>query len=167
MSDPVFIVDGMLGNLARWLRILGYDTVYCPLPDNTILEKAYNEGRILLTRDKALFRIAARKGVKSILIDGQDIVDILLSIALSLNITVKPQEKSRCPICNGDLDEAGVNDVKNLVPKNVLSKNSVFWICRNCGKIYWHGSHWKLILSTLSKIDKMIKDFNKAKIHSL
>jgi len=164
MSDPIFIVDGMLGNLARWLRILGYDTIYCPLSDNIILEKAYNEGRILLTRDKALFRIAVRKGVKSVLIDSQDIIDILFNIASSLNIVVKPQEKSRCPICNGDLNEAEINDVKNLVPKNVLSKNNVFWICRSCGKVYWHGSHWKLILSTLSRIDKMIRDIDKAEI---
>ncbi len=164
MSDPIFIVDGMLGNLARWLRILGYDTMYCPLSDNIILEKAESEKRILLTKDKALFRSAIRKGVKSMLIDGGDIVDILLNIALTLNIRVKPQKTSRCPICNGHLNEVESNNVINLVPKNILSKNSVFWICRSCGKVYWHGSHWRLIASTLSRVDKMIKDVNKAKI---
>ncbi|MEM1545256.1 MAG: Mut7-C RNAse domain-containing protein [Candidatus Methanomethylicia archaeon] len=164
MADPIFIVDGMLGNLARWLRILGYDTMYCPLSDDIILEKAYSEGRILLTKDKALFRSAVRKGVKSILIDGENIADILLNIALTLNIRVKPQKTSRCPICNGYLNEVGSNNIRNLVPKNILSKNSIFWICRSCGKVYWHGSHWRLITSTLSRVDKMIKNVNKAEI---
>lgn len=156
-----FIVDGMLGNLARWLRILGYDTVYYPLSDDVILEKAYSEGRILLTKDKALFRNAVRKGVKSILVDGENIVDFLSSIALSLDIRITPQRISRCPVCNGYLNEVKGNDVKDLVPRGVLDRNNVFWICTDCKKVYWHGSHWRLITLTLSKVNRKLKNISR------
>ena len=61
-----FICDEMLGTLAKWLRIMGYDTAYAKgMKDEEIILKAEKEERIVLTRDKML----ARKAKNSLYID--------------------------------------------------------------------------------------------------
>ncbi len=50
-----FIADCMLGRLAKWLRILGFDVLYFPkAEDRDLLEISRREGRVLLTRDTGL-----------------------------------------------------------------------------------------------------------------
>ncbi len=50
-----FFADAMLGKLARWLRILGYDTAYeRDVSDEELIERVGHEKRWLLTRDRYL-----------------------------------------------------------------------------------------------------------------
>ena len=65
------LTDGMLGRLTRWLRALGYDTVYAPdTDDNELLRRARAQDRVLLTADHAL---AMRRGARTLLIETQDL----------------------------------------------------------------------------------------------
>ncbi len=61
---PRFLADEMLGTLVKWLRIMGYDTLYAKdMKDGEIAAMARGEGRTLLTRDKALARTVAGTGL--------------------------------------------------------------------------------------------------------
>ncbi len=148
-----FIVDAMLGDLARWLRILGYDTVYARgMPDSRIVKLASEEDRILVTRDRGLYIRAVRKGVKAVLVRGRDIVERLafLSRQLGIRLYVDPDE-TRCPLCNGPLARVSRDYVRGRVPPRVYELYNEFWVCQRCGQIYWRGGHWRGIEETLER----------------
>jgi uncharacterized protein with PIN domain len=120
-----FIVDAMLGRLAKWLRLLGYDTIYNKmLNDDELINIAKNENRILLTRDESLFKKAIKSNVSAKLISSTDFMIALKELNLPLDESIIG---SRCTICNTILVEEKTN----------------IWKCPNCGKLYWQGKHWK------------------------
>lgn len=153
----------MLGKLARWLRIIGYDTLYEPaLDDASILELARKNDRLLITRDAELYRRAARENVPVVLVHTQLLQQELKELSTALGACKAlgaqasksdctdfeiPAPGSRCPVCNGLLvraerSEAAVN----------LSESALVWRCPSCGKVYWHGSHWRGINMTLHRL---------------
>ncbi len=135
----LFLADAMLGKLARWLRILGYDTTYYPsLSDDEIEVRLREEGRVLITRDVRLHGLVSRQGLRSILIRQDDLDGMLLELSTFL-ADITPG--SRCPSCNGLLVEA---DCPERCHKHLQC-----WRCPSCGKLYWHGAHWKGIRRTL------------------
>lgn len=135
-----FLCDHMLGTLARWLRLLGYDTAYPgALEDAELLGLAEREGRVLLTRDRDLAArdVAVTLYIVSDELDAQ-IRQVLLKIA-------PPAEDpmSRCSVCNGVLRDADAQEVRGKVPEGVLRRQQRFWRCAGCGKYYWQGTHWE------------------------
>jgi len=160
-----FIADGMLGKLARWLRLAGHDVVYIgdlKMPageqDDALLSLSDREDRVLLTCDIELHRRARRAGVKSAFIQGSDLVDQLVQVSRrsGSKIQIMP-ENSRCPMCNGMLKEASKEEVEGKVPAKVLEGQSKFWRCSSCGKIYWQGSHWKTIVEMAERYNRMVE----------
>ena len=160
-----FIADGMLGKLARWLRLAGHDVIYIGdvnIPaseqDDTLLSIGKSGKRVLLTRDIALHRRARRAGIKSTLIESSGVVEQLVEISKrgGSKIRIQP-ESSRCPMCNGLLELAGKGEIEGKIPATVLKVQSEFWRCVNCGKIYWHGKHWKTIVEMASQYNRMVK----------
>jgi len=154
-EKPRFLADGMLGSLARWLRMLGYDVEYAAdMPDDRLLAKAEASNRILLTRDVELYRAASRKLIQAYMVEGRSKAEILakLSRRFKLNLSLNP-DASRCPLCNSPLRPVGRREVEGRVPGNVLKRKRKFWVCVNpdCGKVYWRGSHWDKIKETLRK----------------
>jgi uncharacterized protein with PIN domain len=140
-----FLADAMLGKLARWLRIIGHDTAYDPsLEDGAMIFKAKSEGRVLVTRDLELSKRAKREGVESALIRSPLLAEELDEILPLLGIG---RAGSRCPLCNTPLSEAD-----RSVQIKKISGNARLWSCPSCGKIYWHGSHWKGIKTTLESL---------------
>ena len=160
-----FIVDTMLGNVARWLRILGYDTLYNrKYEDWQILRIAKKEQRIIITRDRGLHHRALNNGIKSIYLDMDDMAERLAYIALISGIKLYVDlDKSRCPICNSELRKArSKEEVKPLVPPKVYRLHDDFWICDRCGKVYWIGSHWRKIEEILEKARKIYEKYRKS-----
>lgn len=146
LMQPVFVVDGMLGSLARKLRMFGFDTLYYnDAEDERLIEIGLKESRVLLTGDRALFQRAMKTGLNTILLNGVDEVDDLAHILENLNIaSIKiVSEKSRCPMCNESLETSDSNSMKNYVPAGVLDKHSEFYFCKKCSKAYWEGSHFR------------------------
>ncbi|KYH38037.1 MAG: hypothetical protein AYL30_005980 [Candidatus Hecatellales archaeon B24] len=155
-DEPRFLVDGMLGSLARWLRMLGYDVEYkSEWEDERLLKEAARSGRVLLTGDLELYRRASRKALRAYLVKVGDRDEALhkLSERFRLRLTLNPK-LSRCPLCNTPLKPVGKREAEGKVPPSVLRRKRRFWICRNpgCGKIYWKGSHWDKIKDTLRKV---------------
>jgi len=165
VEEPRFIVDTMLGNVARWLRILGYDTLYKKdYKDWEILSIAEEEKRVIVTRDHSLHRKAINRGCKSIYLSHDDMAERLAWIAYVVGIRLYVDlEKSRCPICNGDLRKTGKNEVKDRVPDRVYQLYSDFWVCKRCGKVYWLGSHWVKIEDILEKARAMLEEYKTRK----
>jgi uncharacterized protein with PIN domain len=132
------LTDGMLGRLTRWLRALGYDTIYAPdTDDNELLRRARAEGRVLLTADHAL---AARRGARTLLIEAQDLADQLRQVRAALG-PPPDAEFSRCVACNGKLAPVDKTTLADRVPPHVLATRQEFRRCPDCDRIYWPGTH--------------------------
>ncbi len=138
-----FIVDGMLGRLAKWLRILGYDTAYSPhLDDDQLVRLARAEGRLLLTRDRGLAR---RRGLQCLLIESDHLEEQLGQILAELALTWEhpaPLEERRCPVCNTPLQKVEKTELEGRVPPHIFRTHKDFRLCPHCDKIYWPGTHW-------------------------
>lgn len=146
VMQPVFVVDGMLGSLARKLRMFGFDTLYYnDAEDEKLIEIGLKESRVLLTGDRALFQRAMKVGLHSILLNGTNEVDDLAHILKNLDISrIKiVSEKSRCSMCNEQLETSDRNSMRNHVPAGVLDRHSEFYFCKKCNKAYWEGSHFR------------------------
>lgn len=155
------IVDEMLGNIVRWLRIIGIDTFAAsdlrknPSEDidTEILLFALEKNRVLITSDHNLAERAKRLGIKVITIENKakDVCRTLRKILSQLNMLdiIKKGLMSRCPICNTILRKVNKDIIKDKIPKVVYKTKKDFWICEKCGKVYWIGSHFKNIKKVL------------------
>ena len=154
-----FIVNGMLGGLARWLRMLGYETEYDPkMDDNNLLRLSIEQETVLLTRDEELHRRAAAKGIKSLLVQGEREEIRLAQIARNLGISLEiDMAATRCPECGSELREISKEEASTTVPAASLKLYDRFWKCPriDCGKTYWVGSHWEKIRQTLAEAEKI------------
>ena len=143
-----FIVDAMLGSLAKWLRLLGYDTLYSTsYNDAQIISIAARAKRIMVTSDKGLYRRAIKAGLRAVLLPESGVTESLARLASAglIELRVDPS-KSRCPLCNGVLKEVtDKNLVRGRVPPGALAKYSKFYVCTRCGHVYWEGGHWRNI----------------------
>ena len=143
-----FIVDGMLGRLAKWLRILGYDTAYFPhMDDDQLVRLARAEGRLLLTRDRGLAR---RRGLQCLLIESDHLEEQLGQVLAELALTGE-HPFSRCPVCNTPLQKVKKPELEERVPPHIFRTHKDFSLCPNCDKIYWPGTHWARMQEKLAK----------------
>ncbi len=150
METPKFIADEMNGDIARWLRIIGFDCIYLKGDklDDKLIEIADKENRILLTSDKELFKKAIYRGVETHYIEQVRLEEKLKKIVDKYNLNEYiPKLEYRCPICNQKLVKA--TNIKKVPPK-VKEKHKIILYCKNCDKYYWRGGHWK-------KINKILK----------
>ena len=150
-----FLADGMNGDLARWLRILGYNCKYPSAPncsDEEIIEEAEREDRIVLTGDKVLYRKCLKRGLKAVYTEGTSREERLANLAKKSSIDLSWGKRDpRCSICNALLDRGDKELLAEKIPRGALERYKEFWVCPSCGKIYWEGSHWKGIRETIEK----------------
>lgn len=146
-----FIADAMLGRLAKWLRLMGFDVLYYPdIRDKELIKIAREQERTILTRDT---RLVKSRGIKKpVFIESDDISDQLLQIKDKLNFC-DASPLGRCEICNGSLsDVAEKKEIRDLVPDFVYHNFDSFVRCAACGKVYWEGSHYRKIRETIGEI---------------
>jgi len=149
-EPPRFVADVMLGRLTRWLRALGYDTLYdITWDDDRLAQIARAEKRILLTRDVQLTR---RRGIAYILIQDDKVLNQLRQVILTLNLN-DARAFTRCIECNTELEEVSSEDAALLVPPYVLSTQTRFRRCPNCGRVYWRGTHWTRMREVLAELE--------------
>lgn len=149
-----FFADAMLGKLARWLRILGYDTAYeRAISDEIVVDRTLRESRWLLTRDSYLVKRKALRGRHTLLTSDHPAEQLQqLRRELRIDLTVDASTESRCPICNLILESIPCADAAKLVPAFVASQHDEFSRCANCGRIYWPGTHWVHFLGQLDRL---------------
>ena len=157
-SEPLkFMADSMLGRLARWLRILGYDVAYeSSISDNDLIARALRENRIILTMDREL---ANRKSAKNVLLlRSDDYKEQLKHVITYYKIDCESHIFSRCLLCNERLDSVEKEKIKDKVPPYVYATHDEFDICPQCRRAYWSGTHRDNILK---KLDKIMKSYLK------
>jgi len=145
-----FIADDMVGKLAKWLRILGYDVLYYrSIANDELVRKAKDEERVLLTKDT---KLRDAKDVNCIFVKDDDYLEQLDQVMEELKLEVDDDKIfSRCLICNGLLEDISKKDVEGKVPPFVYETREKFSFCRNCNKIYWQATHTDRVLQRLKR----------------
>jgi len=148
-----FLADGMLGKLARWLRMLGQDVTYSVrFSDNELLDLTKVEERVLLTKDFELYKRAISRGLDSFYVEGKTESNRLAEVSKRYGLTLSvDMAKSHCPICNAKLQAASKEQLKEELKENTYNYYDRFWKCSDCGQVYWEGAHWKQITNTLTQ----------------
>jgi uncharacterized protein len=150
---PRFIADVMLGRLAKWLRLAGFDVLYSNrISDDELIRIAGSEGRILLSRDT---RLLVRKSVRQfIYLESQEIRNQLKQVLAVARSGSGGSVLTRCVSCNEKLIEAPRQRVCDSVPSYVYWTQSRFKACPGCHKIFWAGTHCSSIIHTLESLSK-------------
>ena len=137
-----FLVTNECGRLARWLRLMGYDTVWVKgLSLAALYRQAYTERRVVLTRNcrvraSCLFRVVH---LTSPILDEQ-----LRQLTRELSLTPDEEQLfTRCNICNVPVEPIEKRKVKSRVPPHVFHTQTTFYVCPSCQRIYWAASHWQ------------------------
>ena len=143
-SESTFFVDAMLGNIARKLRLLGYDSQYfSDIDDDKLIDSARKEKRIIISKDEELIKKAQKLGMRSIHITKEEEIEEFLEIINSVNLKRIQINGNiaRCPKCNSLTESVDKEIIKERIPQGVLKLNDKFWICKYCNQIYWEGTH--------------------------
>jgi uncharacterized protein with PIN domain/sulfur carrier protein ThiS len=148
-----FLLDIHLGKLARYLRILGFDTAYQnDYDDEELAEISHSQNRILLTRDRRLLmRNLVQHGycVRA-LEPRQQVLEVIQRFKLKDDVI----PFQRCPHCNTLLESVSKAEVLERLEPLTRRHFEEFHICPNCRQVYWKGSHYERMLTF---IDKEIK----------
>jgi uncharacterized protein with PIN domain len=147
-SEKRFVVDSMLGKLAKWLRILGFDTRYQRLTGQEQLDELKGEGFFLITRNQ---RWCGQRRV--LCLDANDPEGQLREIIE--RIPIVPEEVhplNRCVLCNGPLFSMPRDQAFGLVPDYIFETNTDFYKCPACLKTYWPGSHPRRMMKRLHDV---------------
>jgi len=150
-----FLCDQMLGTLAKWLRLMGFDTFYVnsEITDDEILDIAKDKERIIISRDKELIIRGKKENLKVVETKTTDLDEQLKQVLDIIDIN-EDLILSRCSICNTPLETIERNKVTDKVPKKVFENNNRFWFCKKCNKYYWMGSHYNKILDKIHRLTK-------------
>jgi uncharacterized protein with PIN domain len=140
VDAPRFAADRMLGRLARWLRVLGFDTAYrADLPGSRLLTLAAREGRIVLTRDA---RLRCPRGRTRVLrIRSDRFRDQLRELDREVPLGGVGERPSRCVECNVEVQLLAPGDVPPSVPEYVRATQHEFQRCPRCRRVYWPATH--------------------------
>ena len=146
-----------MGKLAKWLRLMGYDTVFFNDSDDAcMVRKALREDRVILTRDTQIMQrgVVTSGRVRAILVNSDEPEQQMQQVidALSLDCRFKPF--SVCLECNQPLEERSREEVKDRVPPYVFKTQHQYMECPACHRIYWRGTHWQSMARRLEKLAK-------------
>ena len=147
-----FLADSTLGKLTKWLRILGFDTIYYRGNiDRNFLRKAQREGRIVLTRKKDM---ASRSFSGRMFIISEDHVQNQIK-EVKQKLSLKPDQGklfSICLKCNKELEEVSREEVREYVPDYVFENYEDFRMCPQCQGIFWPGTHRDNMIDNVRKM---------------
>ncbi len=148
---PGFVADVMLGKLAKWLRIAGFDVLYSNrYTDEELVELSRSEQRILLSRDT---RLLVQKSVRRfIYLESEKVHEQLRQVFRATGTKVLPAVLSRCLSCNLELVELPREKALSRVPPFVFATQPGFKSCPGCARIYWAGTHRQAVLTTLASM---------------
>jgi len=151
-----FVVDINVGRLAKWLRVMGYDTLF-PREgsDNDLVRIALGEDRVLVTRDAGFsLRRAARQGqMRVVQIVDDDLRGQLRQLVQELRLDSQGGF-SRCVLCNELLSLAAKAEVADRVPPYVYRNQQSFMECPRCCRVYWRGTHWSSMVFLLDQVNQ-------------
>jgi uncharacterized protein with PIN domain len=147
-GEPIFVADAHLGGLARYLRMLGFDTLHDNgISDETIRRLAADEARVVLSRDRELMKcrqIALGHYVRALKPEAQ-----LVEVAARYALRARARPFTRCLKCNVPLHAVAKSMIAHRLPPQVQAEQQTFSCCGGCGRVYWPGSHYHRMRSKL------------------
>jgi hypothetical protein len=150
----------MLGNIARKLRLLGYDTQYfSDIDDKKLIDSARKEKRVIISKDEELIKKAQKLGIRSIHITKEEEIEQFFEIINSVNLKRIQINGNiaRCPKCNSLIESVDKEIIKERITQGVLKLNDKFWICKYCNQIYWEGTHIKNLQEFVGKVNERLQ----------
>lgn len=157
-TAPVtFLADRTVGKLARWLRILGYDTRYLPqLSPAGLVREGRRQGRIILTRNTRIRRF--RDAPMFVFIEHDRFRDQLKQVVTALKLDPVARLLSRCVACNQPLEVADKNSVQTKVPAYTWQTQTTFHRCPRCRRVYWGATHREHVWAELRQLGLIEKE---------
>lgn len=150
-GPPRFVADAHLGGLARLLRMAGFDTLFDNhYEDAAMTDLANREGRVLLTRDRAL--LMHRVVTHGCYVHALKPADQLRELYERLELAAHARPFSLCMRCNRPLSEIDKQAARDRVPPRVLERHERFVGCDCCGRVFWEGSHWQDMRALLGSL---------------
>jgi uncharacterized protein with PIN domain len=135
-----FAVDKMLGRLAKWLCILGYDTLFDPYVSSaTIAEQAAKEHRIFITRDVKLTKHS--DPLSFFIVQSENYREQLREVVGHFNLDISSKLFTRCTLCNEQIVPVEKEMVRDLIPDKSALNFEKFYQCPQCKRVYWEGTH--------------------------
>ncbi|MBT4483234.1 MAG: Mut7-C ubiquitin/RNAse domain-containing protein [Candidatus Latescibacteria bacterium] len=154
LRKPRFILDVHLGKLAKYLRMLGFDTLYDnDYDDSRIIELADEEKRTILTRDVGLLKnntVTHGYWIRALNSEEQ-LKEVISRFDLSSSI----KSFSRCTVCNGKMQCVAKESVMEQLKPKTRQYYNEFYQCSDCGKIYWKGSHYNRMKDFIGNLKKI------------
>lgn len=141
-----FIVDANVGKLARWLRLMGYDTLFFTGGDDgELISSALREQRVILTRDTHIMEwgVVSKGRVRAILIRDDEVEVQVRQVIRELGLKTGLKPFSICLECNAPLRKVEKADIEQRVPPYVFQTQEQFVECPLCLRVYWRGTHWQ------------------------
>ncbi len=146
-----FVADVHLGRLARYLRILGFDTLYQrEWSDVELADCAVREHRIVLTRDRGLLKRASLD--HGYLVRHEDPREQVIEVVDRFDLGRALLPFTRCPLCNGVVDPVDKTEVVPLLPPRTAQHYQDFWRCGRCGRLYWKGGHYRTLEALVADV---------------
>ena len=151
LRNPRFVADCHLGRLAKYMRLLGFDTVYeNDLDDTTIAKISMNDTRIILTKDRGLLK---RKSV----MHGYYVREVnpknqVAEVIKRFDLRNMTNPFTRCLKCNGTISRIKKEIEIERLLENIKTSYREFFICNECDQIYWKGSHYEKMLNLINSM---------------
>jgi len=149
---PKFIIDLNVGRLARWLRMMGYNTLlFDHGEDYRMIRIALDEARIIITRDTRIMerRVITSGRLRAILVNGDRPEEQMHQVMEHLHLNIDFRPFSLCLECNQPLVERDKGDVVDRVPPYVFQTQEQFVECPACCRVFWKGTHWQAMTRKL------------------
>jgi len=154
VSAARFIVDHNVGKLTKWLRMMGYDTLFFNGSDDSrMVATALAEDRLIITRDTQIVkrRLVTTGRLRAILVDSDEPELQLKQVIGTLNLDIHFRPFSLCLECNQPLVEKSKEQVRERVPPYVFKTQEQYMECPFCHRIYWRGTHWQAMNKKLER----------------
>lgn len=150
-----FIVDHNVGKLARWLRMMGYDSVFFDSgEDSLMVRQALAEGRTVITRDTGIMRrrVVNNGRLKAILIESEEPERQMQQLLTAFDLAEESKPFTLCLECNRALEPRTPEEVAERVPPYVFQTQKQYVECPACHRIYWQGTHWEAMVRKLKSL---------------
>jgi len=158
-NKPKFLADAMLGNIARKLRLIGFDCkYYATIKDEQLLSIAENENRVLITRDHEISNICKKQNIVTIDLLGTDEMSQIVEICKKINVNRCKINMTnvRCTLCNGIIQPVEKEKIIDRIPTKVAQNIQQFWICDSCNHIYWEGTHIRNLQKFIDEVNERL-----------
>jgi uncharacterized protein with PIN domain len=154
-----FIADFNVGKLARWLRMMGCDTLFFHSgDDSSLVKQALAEGRTILTRDTGIMKrgTVTSGRVGAILLESEEPEQQMKQLLSIPDLKAQFNPFTLCLECNQPLEAKTPAEVAGRVPPYVFRTQKQYMECSRCHRIYWRGTHWQAMVRKMEKLVAMM-----------